>query len=703
MNFVIDSCLGHINLIGGGKLDNPNADRPPNVEKLYHIPVFAVRALLSQLIVEPVGLQNKTGDELVELAAQTPQVTQAAIDDLYEEYRYGGRASFFLYLLDSTHEREQMPSVEEWNTALDNLFSDDDTGAPLGVEISDIESLELGLTEIRFTYEKQHEFIDPISEDYSSISELHFGFAWLNLRFGYLVLMSKFEDVNVVIEHLVARVIGTPPMPIRLTNHFINIHFAVEHIRSAGWFEPSTGVRRRVSGEEMYDVAGEEVNRNDHRSERTTSLYDEPVSDEIRSRLGISLRKGKLYLTKTIRASELREWMYNRLHVVLLALRDLNAEEYVTAVAAPIPPHYGLRTQRAQDHFRYIVSAILGKQRDHTFIAWLPFGDFDLYSSLREFFVEPEAYFECEECGEASVICCPNCDSDQLRVSRSTLKCRNCETEISGRTVEVRCLRGHSIAYPYSEVKLLLRPNSRLQQIVSNYADITGLGAYNPDEEFFTIEGSELSYVRNDVQAVYLPDDLAEFAGLHGREALSPDLWIMAGQLVQTLKEKCAILEAGNARQPRRLDCEECFQQNLARLCIPKLFRAMRADFMPLPHGGYEFGDVGLRVTISGEPYVFIGIAKSKRGHLPIASNTTHGKEIVNQVLSQVLRDQRVQAFGIIAHAPLAEELRSTVVLLARMAGKKVVFWGEDELIRLCANLLNSPEHQSLLNLVQPH
>ena len=76
---------------------NIEGHRLHNLEKLYHVPVFALRKLLeSRTLGQKLGYLRQ--DELVSEADRNPSITAADVEQVYESYRYGQKLSFYLYL-----------------------------------------------------------------------------------------------------------------------------------------------------------------------------------------------------------------------------------------------------------------------------------------------------------------------------------------------------------------------------------------------------------------------------------------------------------------------------------------------------------------------------------------------------------------------------------------------------------------------------
>jgi hypothetical protein len=673
---------------------NEAGDRVSNLDKLRHVPVFAVRELLKIVLGEGFPLSGRTGEQLIELAAERPEITDQVIDNLFEEFRYGGRASFYIYLLFGEPEIEDVLDENIWNATLTDIQADD-REENLSVEVCDIEALERGVVEIRYKYQTVYEYIEPENELPASISELNFGFLWLNLDHRYAVIMSKYDKVNLIIVEAVHSLTGCQPAPVRLPKGFVNTHFQLEDICRGSWYDGRTGIRRSIAGDDLLAAAGNEVLEQDQESERTASLYDEQIRDDLETKLGIHLKRGKIYLTRTIRASDLRQWMYSRLYPLIIHLQGLGPAQAVRVSGAPIP-RLGL-SGRGEGFFREIISGILTKQRNRDALVRMTASDNEVFASMRRYFVDPEPSFFCNVCEETSPICCPECGGDNVGAYSRYLKCRGCREILSGPRVEVQCMRGHSSEVDRPETQLVLRPNHNMQQEVTRFINAETEARFNPDEEFFWIDSAELQYTRNAAQVVFLPDEIEEFVALPARNEIPDALWEEALDLVHKMKEKCKIDLPEHRGQPRRVDCEQCYEQNLGLLCIPKLFRALDSGFMPLPHGGMEFGDAGLSITIGGIPKMFIGIAKSASPRKPIAEQQiTHSDRMANEILQQTVRqalkDQRVEMFGIATPRPLHPEFQGSLRMLSKMGQKPIVFFGHQELTRMCCALMMDPD-----------
>ena len=91
--------------------------RLSNLKKLHYVPAFALRQLLESR-VPGQALGHLQHAELVAEADRLSAITSADVVDLYENYRYGQRLSFYLYLLPGGL---AAPTTKVIQAALDEL------------------------------------------------------------------------------------------------------------------------------------------------------------------------------------------------------------------------------------------------------------------------------------------------------------------------------------------------------------------------------------------------------------------------------------------------------------------------------------------------------------------------------------------------------------------------------------------------------
>ncbi len=674
--------------------------QPSNIEKLRHVPVFAVRNLLLSALGDDTALGSMTGDELIELVGRTVEITEANIDELFEEYRYGGRASFYLYLLRAHPSSVGIVSVDDWNNELAGLQEPtDDEGQDLDVRVIDIEPLLEGISEIRFRYTTKYKFIDSLTEEPSSINELSFGFLWLNLSHDYMVIMSKEEKAKSVIANAVDTLFTCDPVAVRFTKQFVNNNFSIEDMVSSSWHDPRNEINYRMSGENLMRNVGDDVTRHEDHFERMAGMYKEAIPDGRQSRLGMHLDKGKIYLSRLIAATDLREWMYTRLHPLILSLGRLGPADAVQMTTQPLP-ELGLSSD-GEHAFRQIAGLIIGLRETAGQTAVMTISTGKLYHSMRSYFFAPEPRIYCEECENDDMPRCSHCGSDRMQGTTRGFRCEDCGHAAFLPNVVVTCSRNHTVWIDHPENHLVLRPKHNLQTELARFMRAETNIVYNPDEEFFWIRDGQLHYITNPNPVALLPEDLDEYRRLPERSAIDSDLWNRASGLMLITKEKC---QANNG-SPTADNCRDCFEHNRGRICLPKVFRAINPSFMPIPHSGLEFGDISMDVAIHGARKVLLGMLKSasavrRRSQEQGSITSSEANSWVSQIVRQAIRDQRVEVFALATPRALNEEFTSSVKMLAKMSYKPFVVFGHEELTRMMCALLQDSSHAALRDLL---
>jgi hypothetical protein len=654
---------------------------------LQHVPVFAILTLLKRVVGNDARFNNMSGEELIQEVRHTPDISEEDVRRLFEEYRYGGRACFYIYLFLSNPEVEQIPQVDDWNRVLAEVVQQVDGGEDIDITVKDIQQLREHIVEIRFKYQTVHKFIEPEFESATSVAELEYGFLWLNLHDLYMVLMVKEEAVSPIIERAVNALTRCIPLHVRLTKEFVRQNFNDEDLTGLSTTDPKNKISQRLSGDNLYGIMREEINESFENKDTRGGRYKEEIREGLESQLGLQLSKGKIYLTKTLSTTYLRLWMYNRLHPLILALKNAEPAQAVQMLTEPID-ELDLEIT-GENIFREIAGGII-ELRDHPDgVKALGYKTGQLVSNLRQYFFPPDTQIFCEECGMGSKVLCVACESDNIKAFTKGFECRNCGHTSLVPDARAKCIEGHEIFVPNPEECLVLTPKSTLLQTVTGYIrERTGIPV-NPEEEFFWIDVAGLHYARNTNQYYFLPEDFDEVRRLPRADDIPQGEWRQLLQQVQSMKEKCRL----NRNNPTKEQCIACDAHDTKNMCIPKLFMSLSADFSPAPHGGAEFGDVGMQLTLQGRARTFLGMAKSKGekiGEGKVTHSSSLGKEWVSQIVRQALNDNRVEVFGIITPKTLDPEYFASIKLLAGKSNKPFVYFGEDVLTRMFYSLVHA-------------
>lgn len=489
----------------------PTESRLSNLGKLYLVPAFAVRELLVSKLKpddKQVGaILKMRHDLLVQEADKTQAISEGDVERIYEKYRYGRRLSFQLYLLSSN-----LPAItnpDRLQASLTDLLEEQRVAAepeqmvaeeeyeseePLrNVVICDYERFDDTL-EIRYKYQVIHRFLNE-DEEPDHVYQTRYGFIWLNVVEGYLVILSKDEKINRTLIAVLSKVLKIWPIPVKLSKELLDEHFPLERARRLTHLDPQSRVRQSISGDttkalEQYQA---EILGRDAKYLRPGALYEEEIEEGLMSGLGVTARKGKLYLTKTLPTSVVRRWTHRRLPELVYDLRDRVAREPQSSVrASPIISRLKL-SDEGKAYVVRIVQALLQAKREAVSSVSLSIPPLALYQALGSNRLDPFIHFECEECHE---ICsrCANCESTNLAMVGDQVQCGDCDVALTlGSVITLKCVNGHSSNAALDEA-LGFVPKYILEQPVCRVLDTAGVSWQRGIEHFY-IEGDTLHHL----------------------------------------------------------------------------------------------------------------------------------------------------------------------------------------------------------------
>jgi hypothetical protein len=496
-----------------------SGNRLSNLDRLYHVPVFALRGLLEDRVPDR-KFGNLRQAELIVEADKIPAITEADVEDLYENYRYGRRLSFYLYVLP-----EGLPEldIKEFQASLDELAvldrsdlseevtADEDYEAetsPNQVIVLDEEKLG-GLREIRFRYYVVRRFLNA-DEQPDQVLQTRYGFLWLDVDEGYLTILSRDERVNRLLARALTKCLQAIPVLVRLPKELVDEHFSIEKVKRVSHYDPASGVRQSISGHGLWQKFEQEILARERLYVRPSSLYDEEVTKGVTNGLGITGSKGKVYLTKTLPTSLVRAWGQQRLPILVRDVKDLRTER-PDAFSRSIEAINRMRlSQSGKAAIITIVEGLLKADREDLTTVDLYQPAPALYHALKGKYFEPYLRAFCGKCGETAELC-PHCESPSLKVNEQQVTCDNCGAAISDdENVALRCMNGHVTSVLLAE-GMNLAPNHALQQRMERIFAEVGQ-SWSEQSDYFYIEGSTLYRLRKDkVDRDQLPSVIQNF------------------------------------------------------------------------------------------------------------------------------------------------------------------------------------------------
>ena len=477
--------------------------RLSNLSKLYQVPVFALRGLLER-VTPGQNLDGLRQADLVRRADSMPEIHEADVDHLYESARYGQQLAFYLYLLPVGLEE---PEVAEFQAFLDEAIAQERPcrrgegcschdyeceSCPRQIRLLDEERSE-SFREIRFRYYVTHRFLNA-EERADEVLQSRDGFLWLDLAQGYLVILTRDEQVNGLLTAALASCLRATPVPVQFPKELIDKHFSIEKAKQLSYYDPGTGVRRCISGHGLWQRFEQEIAVREQQFVRPTSVYDEEVAQGVVSGLEVMANKGRLFLTRILPTSVVRTWARQRFPDLMRDVRELQAYQ-PQALGQPIEAVRRLRmpsTSRAAVNL--IVQALLQIGREDVTSVSLPYSALEIYDSLAGRYFQPYVRAECSRCAQSAELC-TECEGRDPVIDGKTVRCSSCGTTLSdGGSVTLHCMNGHATTVPLAGA-WNIAPNHWLQKRISRiFADLGKV--WDESNDYFHIEGKILYRLR---------------------------------------------------------------------------------------------------------------------------------------------------------------------------------------------------------------
>jgi hypothetical protein len=363
------------------------------LRQLQHIPLFALRQAMDQLLADEKTeaiLQRRFGhifsrrlhhmrqaiarmsrEQLTALVDACPEISDAQIAQLFEQYRYGSNPMFQVYLFDKTLLRrdalQDLHGRLEAELAAFNYARHDGLPALRRLAVSALVALpeRPGVVEGIYRFQTRLDYIDA-DEHATCTYQTLYGLLWLSPAEGYLTLQVRNTEVLKVLKGALERAMGISLAPLVISKQLKNaLPFLLrESFRFGRLHDPDPGPGRfrwlTVADDNAYARGYQDLE--ERYPEVHSVRYREMLGADRETTLTIRCDRGALSLSGTLSAAQLRAWTLDRLGQLIGLLNEFrpNAPAYTTAPSdldqlPPLNPFSILQ----RHHVRRIISALL--------------------------------------------------------------------------------------------------------------------------------------------------------------------------------------------------------------------------------------------------------------------------------------------------------------------------------------------------------
>lgn len=641
------------------------------IRKLETMPWQALFDLAVKYQVEEEELKGKEKDEVIRRLLLT-DISEEEINKVVDNYIYGNRVTFTLWGFSENLNKEDLDTLK-------NL-----EGKCVGwIEVKGFRNLQYisvkecqDRLEILYSYSKEYTYTNENGHA-DSIWEMHQSCFWVGTEKNYLASISKHEKMMLCVIQLLSEKLGKRISQINMPKKAIERCVNSQEM-SRIVLQGTRGEKTTISNssgftdeqkQEMEMIRGERFD--------TSGSYIAEITDGTNATVKYNFNKANIGIYKQLPSEILFEWSKKAIEIILEEIENLKgkpATEIFQEMGVEIkwPGHAG-NASKLNWFLTQVIASLDGNQE---FRITIPEEIRDILQVERLFIKLPRVY--CNECDSYEIPYCANCGEPLTYNRKGALEC-SCDAPL-----RVTCAENHhscEIRPWYVPQKVFLdMVNRNVQKVYKDYVL----------EYRMCIMGDELCIVRlnpetkSEVEVLF--SDIENF-----KSTIIPDTAVRA--FAVRMNEKCE----GTCSKAKIDKCVNDATMN----CLPKIFYDILPTYRPQPHKGGEFGDVSGPVRIGAYCYQMIGILKKNSENKaqrngktrtddeliqePLLSSSKTGEEIIRQFVEQGMSDARVEVIAVVAPQYFDRSLRGTLCMLAKLAGKKIVFIGLDEVCQLIA------------------
>lgn len=539
--------------------------------------------------------------------------------------------------------------------------------------------------EISFKYQSRYDFIEPETEMSNSIFELQYGFLWIDFDKRFLSVSLPADSLVGYLTKAVEHAFDCFITPINITKSVMNSVFKVESMKRTTFSkaDPASSKPDKVTITDSNLGNKLDQLKEYDGYETPSSVFQEAIDEEgdFSSTLGVNCDKGKIYLTRQLRASQMRTWGLWRIGQIIGHINAIHDNGEIDEMF----DSFGLEEDVDLANFAYgkeekaaiieVIKAIVTcKQKKVESFRLVNFSPEKLVSALKKHSLVRYSPY-CEDCGQYADVTCQSCGRTQLleitakKGQAPIVACSFCLERLT--EDQVRCLMDHKVRVDSWLDGAVLVPNPSLveviQKLINKYFETVG---FSNVEESFHIHNNIVHYSgRQATKVLYRVQELEQFKPLWEKK-ISQTRREELAEVLSLLKEKCSkhSLEG----------CAACHSEKSVR-CVMKSFVTF-TDHKLHPHHGQEFGDVAFTIKmLDMDDAVFVGIAKSYEKK-PVNSGSDKGREMLQQFVDKC-GDTSVHVVGLIVAGELDQGLAARLHEIARLYDKKVIMWSYEELM----------------------
>ena len=621
--------------------------------------------------IDEEEIKNKEKNEIIRKLLLNG-ITDNEIDRIVNDYIYGKRVTFTLWGFSHILSENDITIIKSLEATYEGWVDAEGFRNLHFLSVKDYHDR----LEVLYDYSKEYSFTNEEGKA-DSVWELHRGCLWIGIQRNYLASISKHEKMMICVIHLLEEKLKNSIKQLKPPKKAIE-RCAKYKAMSRIVLQGTSGEKTAISNSAGFtDEQKKEMERIKGDRFDTSGSYIAAITEETNATIKYNVSKGSLGIFKHISSTVLFNWSKNAIEVILEEIDNLKgkpAEEIFKEVGLEIK-WQGYSDPACVSKLNwFLTQSIAALDYSGEYRITIPEDVKEICLNDKLFVKLPRVY--CSECESYEIPYCANCGEPLTYNRKGELEC-SCDAPL-----KITCAEQHGSC----EIHPWFIPQKRMDEMLKR--NIQSIFRDNSLDFQMCVMGDELYIIHSNDQVNSGVEVLfSDITCFKNDVNVEPSIKSFAVRMNEKCEGTCS------AKKITECVCDP------RMVCLPKVFYGIIPSFQPQPHKGGEYGDVSGEVKTEDQSYEMIGIIKKNSENKKsgndrtdeeliqkyLLSTSKEGQEIIRQFVEQGMNDNRVNLISIIAPQYFDNGLKGTLRMLARLANKKVMFIGLDELCELIA------------------
>ena len=464
-------------------------------------------------------IENLNRDTLLRIIKRCPEINDAKIKELFEDYRYGANPSFFIYLFNSKSKgRKQIKTIQtsmQKSIAAYNLTTPKELPRakmlaaekliPIKHQPEVKDDASYGkrpnvnkpqeIIEGTYHFQKRVDIIDE-HENPVSIYETVYGFFWINQAQGYVVIQAHDRTVLHALEDAISKGVGISLVNLMITKELKNaLPFLLnDALFSSKLYDPNPSTNRfqkiSFTDDHLYDKGYNSWEK--EYPEVSSARYKIRIEGiEGQRILNIGFDYGEMSLAGKLNASQFRDWALNRLSEIIEKISSFGKQpsKYIKTIRFT-----GIKElHKYQPYQKEVITKLVAvllelKKNPGIGSRVLDRSPLEIARDLKNM-VHVQFKITCQEknCPDGYLVC-PKCGKKFFRVlEKDGIWSLACANNVEGDNwsaalpIDTNCEQDHPLSLSIKDLEewIEILPGTELLNVISEI-----VGNYIPDSEF---------------------------------------------------------------------------------------------------------------------------------------------------------------------------------------------------------------------------